>query len=400
MAHKVALDLTDRQKTYCAQAAGVARFAYNWALAEWRSQYLAYREDRTLPAPNALAIRRKLNSVKRSDFPWMYDVTKCATHGALADLDAAFQAFFAGRARHPRFKSKDTRAAFHAADEPRHVVVSGKRIRLPVIGWLRLREAPRFTGTIRRVTVTRSGDRWFASLLIALDEPLQRPRIVEPRDVVGVDLGLATFATLSDGELLSAPRPRRRTLNQMRRLSRALSRKRAGSRNRLKAKRRLERLHQRISNVRRDATHKASTQVARSYRRIGIEDLNVRGMARNSHLGRHILDCEFGEFRRQLEYKAKIYGAVVVVADRWYPSSKTCSCCGSVKSDLALKIRTFECADCGVVIDRDRNAALNLERLAAGSAVSACGEERSGARPRSRVKRSSLKQEPSSRSAA
>jgi putative transposase len=180
----------------------------------------------------------------------------------------------------------------------------------------------------------------------------------------------------------------------LRRSSRGLTRKQKGSRNRGKAKKRLARLHSRIANVRKDATHKATTRLVKTFRRIGIEDLNVRGMAGNRPLARSIMDGGFGEFRRQFEYKARFYGAVVVVADQWFPSSKTCSCCGSVKAELALSQRIFRCHECGFQCDRDRNAARNLEYLAASFAVSACGEERSGAVRKNRVKRASAKQEP------
>ena len=146
--------------------------------------------------------------------------------------------------------------------------------------------------------------------------------------------------------------------------------------------------------VGKDATHKATTRLAKTYRRIGIEDLNVRGMGRNRCLARAIMDGSFQEFGRQLASKARFYGASVVVADPWFASSKTCSCCGSVKAELALSQRLFCCQECGFECDRDHNAALNLERLAASSAVSACGEERSGVVRKSRVKRASKKQEP------
>jgi putative transposase len=167
-----------------------------------------------------------------------------------------------------------------------------------------------------------------------------------------------------------------------------------------KARRRLARLHARIANIRRDGTHKATTILAKTYRRIGIEDLNVRVMARNRRLALSIMDGGLFEFRRQLEYKTRFYGAAVIVADRWFPSSKTCSCCGSVKAELALSQRTYHCDACGHEIDRDLNAARNLERLAASSAVSACGKERSGAVRKPRVKRALKKQEPNSSLAA
>ena len=144
-------------------------------------------------------------------------------------------------------------------------------------------------------------------------------------------------------------------------------------------KARLARLHARIANIRRDATHKATTRIARGWRRIVVEDLNVRGMAANRRLARSIMDGAFHEFRRQLDYKATMYGATVIVADRWYPSSRTCSCCGSVLAELDLSQRIYRCTSCGLEIDRDLNAARNLEQLAASSAVTACGGTRFGA---------------------
>nr|WP_196799485.1 RNA-guided endonuclease TnpB family protein [Verrucomicrobium sp. 3C] len=221
-----------------------------------------------------------------------------------------------------------------------------------------------------------------------------------PQDAVGVDLGVTTLATLSRGEPIPGPKAHAQLLKRLRRENRRLSTKQKGSANRRKARKRIARIHQRITNIRRDATHKATTMLTQTYRRIGIEDLNVCSMARNRHLARSIMDGAFFEFRRQLAYKARFYGSTVIVADRWYPSSKTCSCCGSVKAELALSQRTYHCDACGHEVDRDLNAARNLEILAASSAVSACGEERSGARRRPRVKRASTKQEPNSTIAA
>ena len=209
-------------------------------------------------------------------------------------------------------------------------------------------------------------------------------------------------------EAIPGPKAHTGLLKRLRRANKAMARKvlsaRRGKRkfgqNIAKARRRLARLHARISNIRRDATHKATTMLAKTYRRIGIEDLNVRGMASNRRLARSITDGGFFEFRRQLEYKARFYGATVVVADRWFPSSKTCSCCGSVKAELALSQRLFHCDECGYEAGRDYNAARNLEKLAASLAVSACGAERSGVGHKPRVKRASVRQEPDSKLAA
>ncbi len=393
IAHRIALDPTDRQRTAFARGAGTARFAWNWALAEWGRQRAARAADPSLPAPSEAGLRRGLNAVKRDSFPWMFDVSKCAVQEAIIDLGAAFRSFFEGRGRHPRFKVKGRHDSFCAANEAGTFRCEGRRIRLPRVGWVRMREAVRFAGPLKRVTVSREAGRWFASVLV--DTAGIRP-VAQPRAVVGVDLGITALATLSDGTVLTGPRAHKALLGRLRRTGRALSRKRKGSANRRKAKARLARLHARIAAIRRDATHKATTMLVRTYARIGIEDLNVRGMSRNRHLARSILDAGFFEFRRQLAYKARMYGATVVVADRWFPSSKTCPCCGSVKAGLALSQRTFACDACNHEAPRDLNAAINLERLAASSAVTACGEERSGAGRKPRVKRTSAKQEPDS----
>ena len=397
IAHKIALDPTNMQATYFARACGTARVAYNWALAEWQRQYAARKAEPTLPAPSDVSLRRDLNAIKREQFPWMFDVTKCAAQEAIIDLGSAFRAFFEKRGRYPRFKKKGVHDSFCAANETGTFRCEGERIKLPVIGWIRMRETVRFSGKLKRVTVSREASRWFASIMVETDDI--KP-IVQPLDCIGVDLGIITLAALSNGTEIPGPKPHKALLKRLRRANKALARKRRGSRNSAKAKRRLGRLHARIGHIRKDALHKATTMLTKTYHRIGIEDLNVRGMSRNRCLARAILDGGFFEFRRQLEYKARFYGATVVVVDRWFPSSKTCSCCGSVKAELALSQRLFQCDDCGFVAGRDHTAACNLERLAASSAVSACGETRSGAERKPRVKRASKKQEPNSEAAA
>ena len=324
---------------------------------------------------------------------------------AIIDLGGAFRAFFEKRGRYPRFKKKGVRDSFCAANEAGTFRTDGEKIELPVVGWVRLREAVRFTGKLKRVTVSREADRWFASIMVETDDIKS---VVQPLAAVGIDLGVTTLATLSHGEAIPGPKVHTGLLKRLRRANKSMARKvlsaRRGKRkfgqNIAKARRKLAQLHARISNIRRDATHKATTMLAKTYRRIGIEDLNVRGMVRNRRLARSIMDGAFGEFRHQLEYKARFYGATVVVADRWVPSSKTCSCCGSVKAELALSQRLFHCDDCGYEAGRDYNAALNLEKLAASFAVSACGAERSGAVRKPRVKRASVRQEPDIKAAA
>ncbi|ACD83954.1 RNA-guided endonuclease InsQ/TnpB family protein [Candidatus Methylacidiphilum infernorum] len=394
ISHKIALDPNNAQATYFAKAAGTARFAYNWALEQWQKQYEAWKADKRLPKPSQYSLRRQLNAIKREQFPWMLEVTKCAPQMAIIQLGQAFANFFAGRARYPQFRKKGRDDRFTLTND--QFEVDGCRIRIPNLGWVRMREPLRFTGKIVSATVSRVADRWFAS--ITVDAPgLHLPK-AENQGAVGVDLGLTALATLSTGEKVPGPKPHKARLGRLRRLSRSLSRKAKGSANRRKAKVKLARLHARIANSRMDALHKLSAGLTRRFSIIGVEDLNVRGMMGNRRLARSIAAGGFFEFRRQLEYKAAMRGSVVVVADRFYASSKTCSACGYELETLPLSAREWTCPACGAIHDRDLNAAKNLERLALATASSAgnhaCGEEGSGLAFRAK-RTASVKQEAS-----
>ena len=393
IAHKIALDPNNAQATYFARAAGTARFAYNWALAEWQRQYAAWKQDNSLPKPSQAALRRQLNAIKREQFPWMLEVTKNAPQMAIIQLGEAFKNFFAGRAKYPKFRKKGVHDRFTLTND--QFSIDGSCIRIPHLGWVRMRESLRFAGKIMSATISRVADRWFVSITVDTEDPPKSR--AENQGAVGVDLGVAALATLSTGETITGPKPHKALLDRLRRLSRSLSRKQKGSSNRRKAKAKLARLHARIANIRSDALHKLTTEITRRFHTIGIEDLNVRGMAKNRHLARSIADMGFFEFRRQLEYKATMRGGVVAVADRWFASSKTCSACGSVQEAMPLSVRQWICPDCGTRHDRDLNAAINLKNMAVSSTVSACGEEGAGRARKSTVKPASQKQEASSR---
>ncbi|WP_144735773.1 RNA-guided endonuclease InsQ/TnpB family protein [Extensimonas perlucida] len=394
IAHRVALDPNNTQATYLARAAGTARFAYNWALAEWKRQYEAWKADNTLPKPSQAALRRQLNAVKREQFPWMLEVTKNAPQMAIIQLGQAFQNFFAGRARYPQFRKKGVHDRFTLTND--QFDIDGSRIRIPNLGWVRMRETLRFAGKIMSATISRVADRWFVSIAVETQDDSHLPK-AENQGVVGVDLGVKALATLSTGETIPGPKPHKALLGRRQRLSRSLSRKQKGSANRHKAKAKLARLHARIAAIRSDALHKFTTDLTRRFHTIGIEDLNVRGMMKNRHLARSIADMGFFEFRRQLAYKAAMRGGQVVVADRFYASSKTCSACGHKLDDLPLSVREWTCPSCGTVHDRDVNAAVNLKNMAVSSTVAACGEEGSGLGRKTQVKPASAKQEVSGR---
>ena len=394
IAHKIALDPNNVQATYFARAAGTARFAYNWALAEWQRQYGACQADASLSNPSEMALRRQLNSIKGEQFPWMLEVTKNAPQMAIIQLGAAFKNFFAGRAQYPKFRKKGRRDRFSLTND--QFSVDGSRIRIPNLGWVGMRETLRFTGTIMSATISRVADRWFVSIAVDTLDGSHLPE-AENQGAVGVDVGVSALATLSTGETVTGPKAHKALLSRLQRLSRGLSRKVKGSENRKKAKAKLARLHARISNVRTDALHQLTTGLTRRFHTIGIEDLNVSGMMANRHLSRSVADMGFFEFRRQLEYKAAQRGGVVMAADRWYPSSKTCSCCGYKLDILPLAVRSWACPACGVVHDRDVNAAINLRNWAVSSIVSACGEEGSGLERKFKTKPASAKQESSSK---
>jgi putative transposase len=379
------------QATHLARAAGVARFAYNWALAEWTRQYIGHKADPAEPKPSQGALQRHLNAIKRVQFPWMLEVTKNAPQMAIMQLGDAFKNFFAGRARYPKFRKKGIHDRFTLTND--QFKLDGCRLHIPKLGWVRMRERLRFSGKILSATVSRTSSRWYVSINVDTSNVLHLPQ-AENQGVLGVDLGVSALATLSTGEPpILGPKPHKVLLARLRRLSRCFSRKLKGSANRSKAKHKLAKLHAHIAAIRLDALHKLTTDLTRRFHTIGIEDLNVRGMAKNRHLARSILDMGFFEFRRQLTYKAAMRGGQIVVANRFYASTKICSACGHKLAILPLAVREWTCPSCATRHDRDENAAKNLEKVAVSSTVSACGEEGSGRSCKTAANPASLKQE-------
>lgn len=388
--HKIRLDPTVRQSVYFARACGTARFAYNWALGQWQAQYEAHKVDPELPKPSEGALRRQLNAIKREQFPWMLEVTKCAPQEAIRALGEAYKNWWnslSGKrkgppVKAPTFKKKDRRDSFKIHGNV--VAVDGCRIRIPLLGWVRMREPLRFAGEVKSVTLSRTAQAWFVSLTVETD---CTPARCKSQAAVGVDVGLSTLATLSTGESVHGPKALT-ALPRLQRASRALSRKVKGSANRKKAAAKLARLHWRIANVRQDALHKLTDRFTRDYAVVCTEDLNVSGMLRNGRLARHLADASFGEFQRQLTYKAQQRGVQVIEVGRFFASSKTCSACGEKNEGLTLGVRRWRCAACGREHERDINAAVNilqeglrLKDKAPGAGVSACGARSSGRKP-------------------
>lgn len=384
LAHKIELKLNNKQRTYFAKAAGVARFAYNWALSEWQKEYAAGLK------PSDPSLRRKLNSIKREQFPWMLEVTKNAPQMAIIQLGQAFKNFFTKRAAYPQFRKKGVHDRFTLSND--QFTVDASRIRIPHLGWVRMRESLRFEGKILSATISRRAGKWFASINVETAQPISFTEN-ENQVAVGIDLGLTQFATLSTGEIILGPKPHKAKLNRLKRLSKSLSRKQKGSANRKKARAKLAKLHYQISNIRNTALHQLTTRVTNQFSTIVIEDLNVAGMIRNRKLSRSIADMGFYEFRRQLEYKAALKSKRIIVADRWFASSKLCSICAMKNHELTLSQREWRCQHCGTMHHRDINAAQNLEKLAVSFTVTACGASADGVIASVMTSHGALKQE-------
>lgn len=397
LAHKIKLDCNARQRNYFAQACGCARKAYNWGLDAWKEQYALYKAAKKanpnqteVDLPNQYAIRRRLNTIKREQFDYMLYVTKCAPQHAIMQLGAAFKNFFRDpkRFHYPKYRRKYVDDHFTISND--QFEVKGSQIRIPLLGWVRMCESLRFKGKILSATISRQARCWFVSLQVELPD-LSHLKAADNQGVCGVDLGIHDLAVLSDGTRFEGPKALRKYMKRLKHLQKNFSRTMPKSHRREKARMRVATLHAKIANIRNDALHKLTTYLTRHYETIVIEDLNVKGMMKNHHLAGSIADMGFFEFRRQLEYKANLRGGQVIVADRFFPSSKTCRFCHQTYDGLTLGQRKWVCPHCGANIDdRDLNAAMNLKNLAASYAVTALGGEGSGLSGNAQVKPTSV----------
>lgn len=292
--------------------------------------------------------------------PWYKEVSKCAPQYALRDLRIAWDRCFKKISGVPNFKKKGRSDSFELDGTIK--MLGTRKIQVPKLGILKTYEdMPQITP--KNVTISRTADRWFISFKIEVEPSVPLKAV----DVVGVDLGVLALATLSTGEVFLGAKSYRKYEAKLSRLQWLNRHKVIGSANWKKAQLSIARLHQTIANIRKDTLHKLTTYLAKKHGTVVIEDLNVSGMLANHKLAKAISDMGFGEFRRQLEYKCKLYGSRLVVADQWFPSSKTCSNCGIKKDTLLLSERVFQCEHCSVQLDRDLNAAINLKNMASHS---------------------------------
>ncbi len=378
---------TPEQVHMLARTFGCARYVYNWALRLRTDSY--YKEQKRIGYHDTSAQLTLLK--KQAETSWLNEVSSVPLQQALSHLDRAFRNFFEGRAKYPTFKKR------HGEQSATYVASAfkwdGKSLTLakmdtPLdIHWSR----PLPKGA-KPSSVTVSKDtagRYFVSILI--EEDIKFLPVVKSQ--VGLDLGLKSMVITSDGHTSGNPTFFHKDEKKLARAGRRLSKKQKGSKNRAKARLKVARIHAKIGDRRRDYQHKLSTQLIRENQTICVESLHVKSMVKNHCLAKAISDVGWSEFVRQLEYKAAWYGRTLVKIDKWYPSSKRCFDCGHLLDSLTLDVRSWTCPECGVVHDRDINAAKNI--LAAGLAVTACGESVRPGRVKARSGNSQRSRKPS-----
>lgn len=396
--YKVQLKPNNLQQTLFKMNCGASRWAFNWALAKKKEAF-----DKREKIPNYIDLGRDLTKIKgTNELSWAYEVSKCSFQSALRDCDNAFKNFFTrckkkikGKKGFPKFKSKkNEKNSFRLYG---CISIKSGYIKLPRIGKVRLTEKDYIPSDCKIIsaTVSKRAEKWFVSVQVeSPDKIISQTN----NEVVGVDLGIKALATCSDGTVYQNPKALRKNLRKLKRKQRQLSKKKIGSKNYKKARRKLAKLHYSISNIRKDALHKATTKIVNENQVIVLEDLSISKMMKNHIFAQSISDASFYEFRRQIEYKAKWNGRTVIITNRFYPSSKIDSKSGMVNKDLTLKNRVIYHDD-NTKTDRDMNAAINLRNYylnglhtASSAGIDAC-EDGSSPLSETVVVSLSLKQE-------
>jgi putative transposase len=394
------LELNNKQRTLAFKHAGIARHAWNWGV-----KMCQEASEKREKLPSAMTLHKKLVAEVKVENPWYYEVSKCAPQESLRNLDEAWRNYFhnlkngaiqkkkksyiSERKRKglpintkklfdlgkPNFKKKGMRDSFCLNSHA--IKISGNKIKVPIFGWLKISEKYNDSFIIKGVVMSRTANDWFVSFHREVDN--LKIEGIESKPSIGVDLGIKTLAILSDGVEFKnvnafGINKRKLKLAQRKQSKNFNKDSKTQSNNYKKAIKKVAKIYQRIANIRKDATHKLTTYLAKNHSLIGIEDLNVSGMMKNRKLSSAIADGGFYEFRRQLEYKTLWYGSKLVVIDRFFPSSKTCCCCGNIKEKLKLSERIYDCEACQLSLDRDLNAAINIQNYAVSYTVNVCGE--------------------------
>lgn len=355
IAHKIRLNPTSEQEEYLWKAAHNARFVFNWGLATWKELYES-GEKVTM-----FSLKIYFNSIKREKFPWVLETCKSVCEYALQDLNSAFQKFFKQpNVGYPNFKSrKKSIPAFGISND--QFWTDGHWLKINKLNTpINMTEPLRFNGKIMSARFSYKAGYWFVAIAVEIEIPYRH----NGNGPIGLDLGLKDLIVTSDAEVFENQKIFRNYERKLRKLQKALARKSPGSNRWQKAKLKLGRLYLKISNLRKDFLHKTTTILTREYGFIGVENLNVSGMLKNRKLSKSLSDASFSEIKRQLEYKALIYGSFVQEIDQFFPSTKLCHVCRYKNDNLTLADRTWVCPNCGAKHHRDHNAAINIRNEA------------------------------------
>ena len=354
LTHKIRIYPNKEQEELLQKSCDVARYVYNWGLAKWNEEYEEGNK------PNFYQIKKEFNSLKKEECPFVMEVSKCASEYALMDLKNGFTKFFRKQAKHPQFHKKERDNTFSLSND-QFQIIDKQYIKIPKSKkYIKLSEKLRFEGKIMKATISKKCDKWFVS--ISVETNIEKLLLTDKE--IGIDLGVKEIATCSNGLIFDNPEWIKKIERKIKRKQRQIYKQKRGSNRRNKNKLRLQKLNYKLTNQRNDYLHKLTIYIIRTNDIICLEDLNVRGMVKNHNLAKAISNVSLYELRRQFEYKAKLYGKEIKYVDKWFPSSKTCSKCGYIKKDLTLKDRIYKCPNCGLEIDRDFNASLNILRQA------------------------------------
>lgn len=352
---KRALKLNNNEATLMARHAGFRRVVFNFGLS-LRTQM--YSEGKFTDSKVINEVKKVLTNYvkKKPEFGWMNQLSSRVYQNALIDLKDAFSRYRSGSSGHPKFASRRDGQSFTVDSSNGKVLLSaGKTIKIPTLGTFRLFEPLECSLRSQTFTISKEGNRWYVSFCV----DAERLPVQPAEDSVGIDVGIKSFATLSTQQVFDAPKPLKQAKTKLATLQRQASKQVKGSQNQRKTYNKVKQLHARIAGIRLDFLHKLTTYLAKTFKLIKIESLNVKGMMVNHKLAGAISDLGFYEFKRQLDYKCRMYGSLLVLVDQWFPSTKTCSNCGS-KKDMPLSVRTFDCPACGISLDRDFNASVNI----------------------------------------
>lgn len=382
--HKIELEVNLIQKEHLSKACGISRFVYNWILENYKNQLEKYKETKEKSdKPDILKLKKEFNKIKRKEYPFILEVTKCASEQPFANFQKAMNNFFRDKKRFSFPKKKvrnDNRDRFYISNDK--FKVEGNYVFLPKIGKIKMKEGLKFKGKIMSGVVSKAGNKYYISITVDIssnkeqieefykNKKINNPKLKDEIKVrnfnnkkskeIGIDLGIKTAIVTSDGEEIESPKPLKNHLKKIKKLQKELSRRIKGGKNRNKTRRKVSKIHNRVSNIRKDWLHKVTRYLTINYEVIALEDLHIKGMIRNHKLARAISDIGLGYFRVFMEYKSKELSKELRFIGRFVPSSKACSNCNNLNQELKLSDRIYKCNNCGLEIDRDYNASKNI----------------------------------------